>query len=190
MNPEARAGAVPLPAQAHDGSKEFDVALTKLSNGESKRLFKKDGIEIHGVCHGSFVQTDGLCSEDDFEPTLPDTGDKVAQMFIRNVSASNATAAFGGADTDWGICHESDDYKDRHIFGIGQELNIVVSSVPGGLGDDIAGAEGTGGSMGFVYQSNGASVVVEDAVAGVNVLGKDCVFAVHGLVREGRKGKD
>lgn len=168
----------PSSAQADDGKSRGDIhiKLTKLKfDGPVVTLLKRDGIEIRAACIGSFDIT-GISGGD-----RPGAGYNVARMFFKNVSASNASAAVGGADLDFGLTTEGPDYGDRHTFGIGEELNIAVADCPGGgcgVGD-LAGAQGPGGSMGFVYQSNGRALVVLHALAAVNLLGADCAFAAR-----------
>lgn len=180
------AGAVSLPAQAADdvnvnndngGVNNIVIPLTKLTFGQTMTLLDKHGITIQAQCIEFFDQT-GLCGSD-----LPTTNDHVAWMFFKNDSASNASAAVGGGDLEFGLCSESPEYGDKHSFAIGQVLNIGVANCSGTC-DDLAGAQNEGGNMGFVYQSDGASMVVKHAMAAVNLFGADCAFGAHVDVRE------
>jgi len=63
-------------------------------------------------------------------------------------------------------------------LNIGDKRNIVVAE-SSSTDQDLSGAQGEGGSLAFVYQSFGAGIVVEHAMASINMLGSDCTFAAH-----------
>jgi len=128
-------------------------------------------IDVRVDCIQSFATT-GLCGDE-----RPASGDSVARMYFENENAPSASAAAGGGDLDWGLCNTGDS-GDKHHFLIGQQLNIVVAHTSSDGPDDIAGAQGEGGSKAFVNQTNGNNLQVLHAMAAVAVslFGNDCAF--------------
>ena len=175
------------------------IQLTKLSFGDTKTLFKKNGIEIRAECIQNFQAGTKWCGdppettppEPDAEQPPADTS-QVALMYFFNSGPDGATAASAGPDIDWGLCSDvtSPGFPsgaDHETFNNGQQQNLVVASVfPGAQTQDISGGALSGNS-GFVYRSDRSGISVTNAVAGVGIFGADCVFAADVVIHPSHK---
>jgi hypothetical protein len=179
------------------GASLSSIPLTKLSFGDTKTLFTKNGIEIRAECIGSFQAGTKWCGDATVstppdEAELPLDGNAVALMYFFNNGSDGAAAASAGPDIDWGLCSDESSPgfprgADHETFNNGQQQNLVwAEASPSSEPQDISGG-GTSGNSGFVYRSDGSGISVTNAVAGVGLFGANCVFAADVIVHKGHK---